>query len=372
MDAEVTIIGAGVIGLAIAAEISRHTSSVFVVERHPYFGMESSSRNSEVIHSGIYYTKGSLKARMCREGRDLLYAYCETHDIPYNRCGKLIVATRKEEFDKLEDIRRTAQANEVTNYRLLVSDEIRELEPNIRAARALYFPSSGIFDSHAFMQSLENESVNNGTDFAYGCKVTGIARLKEKGYSISILDADGTTFDFSSRRIINASGLEAENVALMAGICDDNYRTYLWKGEYFALLNGKHKLIKRLIYPTPEPDITGLGIHTTPDIAGRMKLGPNTIFLPDGKIDYSVNPEHADDFLRNARTFLPFLEPGDLAPDQAGIRPKLQKPGDTARDFIIREESGRGYPGFVNLIGIESPGLTAALSIGKYVQLLLK
>ncbi len=372
MDAEVTIIGAGVVGLAIAAELSRHYTQVFVVERHEHFGMETSSRNSEVIHSGIYYRPGTLKARLCREGRDMLYRYCPEHDIGFRKCGKLIVATERDETAVLEQILETARENHVTDARMISVEEIKEMEPHIRAAGALFFPSSGIVDSHGLMQSLENEAVNNGVNFAYRCEVKDLVRHGNEGYKISILESDDSLFDFSSRLVVNSAGLEAERIARMAGIDDPAYKTWFWKGEYFALLNGKHKLINRLIYPVPEPNTTGLGIHTTPDLAGRQKLGPNTLFLADGKIDYSVDPAHASEFFRKAGRFLPFLEPEDLAPDQAGIRPKLQKPGDPARDFIIREEAERGLPGLVNLIGIESPGLTAALSIATYVRALLK
>lgn len=371
MDAEVTIIGAGVIGLAIAAEVSRHFPSVFVVEKHEKYGMETSSRNSEVIHSGIYYRPGSLKALLCREGRDRLYDYCHEKEIPHRRCGKLIVATREKEKQILEGILATARANEVVDGRLLDPGEATALEPNIRVAWAAFFPSTGIVDVHALMQSLENDAILQGTEFAYNCEVKSISRLQGEGYRIGILDADGQSFDFTTRYLINAAGLFAEQIAAMAGIMGDDYRTFFWKGEYFALLNGKHKLINRLIYPVPELNTTGLGIHTTPDLTGRQKLGPNTIYLEDHRIDYGVEASHAQAFLEKTRAFLPFLEPGDLAPDQAGIRPKRQKPGDPPKDFLIREESERGAQGLVNLVGIESPGLTAALSIGEYVRKLL-
>jgi L-2-hydroxyglutarate oxidase LhgO len=371
MDAEITVIGAGVVGLAVAAELSRHFSPVFVVEKHEKYGMETSSRNSEVIHSGIYYRPGSLKAILCREGRDRLYDYCREKEIPHRRCGKLIVAVREEELGILKDLLATARANDVTDGRLLDAGEANALEPNIRVTGAAFFPSSGIVDVHALMQSLENEAVIQGTEFVYNCEVTGLSVLPGGGFRTEILDADGQTFDFSSRYLVNAAGLFAEQIARMAGISGEEYRTWFWKGEYFALLNGKHKLIDRLIYPVPELNTTGLGIHTTPDMAGRQKLGPNTIFLEDGREDYTVDPSHARDFYEKVKSFLPFLEPGDLTPDQAGIRPKLQRPGEPPRDFLIREESERGAPGLVNLVGIESPGLTAALSIGTYVRKLI-
>ena len=373
VDSEVTIIGAGVVGLAIASELSRYYSRVFVIERHDHFGMETSSRNSEVIHSGIYYRPGTLKARLCREGRDMLYRYCRGHDIGYRKCGKLIVATQKNDIDKLKEILATAHKNDVSDARMITAGEAEKMEPHIRTVQNLFFPSSGIVDIHGLMQSLENESVNRGVDFAYGCEVIGLKQDPgNHEYIISILDTDGSSFDFTSRYVINSAGLGAEKIARMAGIEDPQYKTWFWKGEYFALLNGKHKLINRLVYPVPEPNTTGLGIHTTPDLSGRQKLGPNALFLEDGKIDYSVDPTHAKEFYQKASRFLPFLEPGDLAPDQAGIRPKLQRPGDPARDFIIREEEKKGFPGLVNLIGIESPGLTAALSIGNHVRSLLK
>ncbi len=371
MDAEITIIGAGVIGLAIAAELSRHHPSVFVVERHEKFGMETSSRNSEVIHSGIYYRPGSLKAVLCREGRDRLYDYCREKEIPHRRCGKLIVATKEEEKSILEELLATARANGVTDGQLLDPRETASLEPHIRVAWAAFFPSTGIVDVHALMQSLEHEAVLQGTEFAYGCEVQRITPLAGGGYRIGIRDADGGTFDFSTRRLVNAAGLQAEAIARMAGMEGEAYRTWFWKGEYFALLNGKHKLIDRLIYPVPEINTTGLGIHTTPDMTGRQKLGPNTLFLADGQVDYTVKATHARDFYEKTKAFLPFLEPGDLAPDQAGIRPKRQRPGEPPQDFLIREESERGAPGLVNLVGIESPGLTAALSIGEYVRKLI-
>ncbi len=373
MDAEITIIGAGVVGLAIAAELSGHYSPVFVVERHEKFGMETSSRNSEVIHSGIYYRAGTLKARLCREGRDLLYDYCLKHDIGHKKCGKLIVATSRDETEQLRQLLELARKNKVPDGRIISSGEIKEKEPHIRAVEALFFPSSGIVDIHGLMQSLENESVNNGVEFAYSCEVKGLSwHTESREYTVNIQDADGSAFDFTSRYVINAAGLEAENIARMAGITDPYYTTWFWKGEYFALLNGKHKLVSRLVYPVPEPNTTGLGIHTTPDLSGRIRLGPNTIFMPERKTDYSVDPAHAEEFYRKAGRFLPFLEPQDLAPDQAGIRPKLQKPGETTRDFIINEEGDKGYPGLINLIGIESPGLTAALSIGQYVRQLVE
>ncbi len=358
------------VGLAIAAALKGKVSSLFVIERHEHFGMETSSRNSEVIHSGIYYRPGSLKARLCREGRELLYGYCREKEIPHKRCGKLIVATTSGEKEVLEGILETARANEVLDGELIGKDRISELEPHIQAEYAAFFPSSGIVDVHLLMQALEHEAVRGGAEMVYRTEVTAIQPIGG-GYGVTLREGDGTTFEFTTRHLVNAAGLHAEEVARMAGIGDPTYRTYFWKGEYFALLNGKHKMIERLIYPVPELHTVGLGIHTTPDMQGRQKLGPNTIWLPDKQIDYRVDPTHAKEFFEKTHRFLPFLEPDDLAPDQAGIRPKLQRPGEPSRDFIIREESDRGLPGLVNLIGIESPGLTAALGIGRLVRKML-
>ncbi len=370
MDSEVTIIGAGVVGLALAAEISHRSDSVFVIERHRKFGQESSSRNSEVVHSGIYYPPGSLKARLCIDGREKLYRYCDQHDIAYRKCGKLIVATDDSETDRLMGILKGAQANGVTDTRILDKNEIHKLEPHIEARKGIFFPSSGIVDSYSLMKQLETEAVVNGVNFVYHAEVQQVHRITG-GYEVVIRDADGEQFTFTSEKVVNSAGLSASQIAHSAGIPENIYRVHYWKGEYFSVVNGKHKLVNRLIYPLPEKDVVGLGIHTTVDLDGRLKLGPNALYLQKGELDYSVDPGHAGHFYRVTRKFLPFLEQQDLMPDQAGIRTKFQKPGDPVKDFLIREESDRNLPGLVNLVGIESPGLTACLSIAEYVSELL-
>ncbi len=367
MDFEITIVGAGVAGLAIAARLSRRGGSMVVLEKHTRFGQETSSRNSEVIHSGIYYPQGSLKATLCVRGREMLYEYCRAHEVRFNRCGKLVVATDAEEEAELELILERSRANGVIDGRLIGPDEIMAMEPHIAARRAIHFPSSGIIDSHGLMKSLETESVNNNVTFAYGNELTAIRKIRD-GYELETTTAGGEIFSFTSRTVINAAGLQSDKVAEMAGIRDESYKLYYWKGEYFRIGNGKNRKIKRLIYPVPEKNITGLGVHVTIDLDGGAKLGPNTIFLEDGVIDYTVDETHKSTFYNAAVRFLPFLEAGDLHRDQAGVRPKLQGPGDGFRDFIICEESSRGYPGFINLIGIESPGLTACLAIAEYVE----
>jgi L-2-hydroxyglutarate oxidase LhgO len=368
-DVNITIIGAGVIGLAIAAELSKTYKNIFVLERNSKFGQETSSRNSEVIHSGIYYTTNSLKAKLCVEGRKLLFDYCKQKGIHYKKCGKLIVATNKQEENQLKEILVQSQANGVDDGQLVGKEKIAELEPHIKAQAALYFPSTGIIDTYGLMKQLETDSINNGVEFAYTTEVIAIQKVakdKNINYQIEVKEQQGS-YSFTTNIVINASGLNADVISSMVGIVEKKYKLYYWKGEYFGVGNGKNKLINHLIYPVPNKNATGLGIHATIDLSGGMKLGPNAIYLDNKNIEYSINKNHRKDFFMSASSFLPFLKEEDLHPDQAGIRPKLQQPGDTARDFIITEEMTKGFPKFINLLGMESPGLTACIAIGGYV-----
>lgn len=370
MDAQITIIGAGVIGLAIAQELSESTPGVFVVEKNPLFGQETSSRNSEVIHAGIYYDKGSLKARLCVEGNTLLYEFCKKYDVPHKNCGKLIVATSQEEIGAIEDIRKTAAANGV-DLVTCERDRIKELEPNIDALKALFSPTTGIVDSHCLMKQYETNTINNGGQIAYKDEVTGIRKLKN-GYEITISEADGGKYFFTSSVVINSAGLTSDMVSRMAGINDENLRIWFCKGEYFRVNPPKNRLVTRLVYPVPHHNMEGIGIHVTVDMAGGVKLGPDVTYLESNIYDYKVDSGKEAAFYNSARKFLPFLEPGDISPEMAGIRPKIQKKGEPQRDFYIKEESERGFPGFINLIGMESPGLTSSLAIAKYVKSIVR
>lgn len=370
MDAEITIIGAGVVGLAIAEIVSGKYKNVFLIEKHQSFGQETSSRNSEVIHAGIYYTKDSLKAKLCIEGKWLLYDYCKKYDVPYKNCGKLIVATSEEEIAIIEGIRQTAIKNGVSDLQFLGKDKISELEPNIFAVRALFSPSTGIVDSHSLMKQYETNSINNGCQIVYGSEVTGVERIGS-GYRISLLDADKKDYHFTSKIVINSAGLTADKVSEMVGITDNRLKILFCKGEYFRINPPKNRLINRLVYPVPHHNMEGIGIHVTIDMAGGVKLGPDVKYLDSNIYDYKLTASKQEAFYKSAKKFLPFLEFDDIAPEMAGIRPKIQKPGDPLQDFYIMEESRRGFPGFINLIGMESPGLTSSIAIAKYVEKLI-
>ena len=370
MDAEITIIGAGVIGLAIAEEVSVKHQGVYLLEKHTSFGQETSSRNSEVIHAGIYYTKGSLKAKLCVTGNKLLYEYCRKYDVPHRNCGKLIVATTENEVRIIQGIQQTAALNGV-DLEMYDKDMIHDLEPNIFALRALYSPTTGIVDSHSLMKRYETNMLNNGGQVVYGSEVTGIKKI-EGGYEISLLDSDKAKYSFTSRVLINSAGLTSDKISEMAGICEQNLQIYFCKGEYFRINPPKNRLLNRLVYPVPHHNMEGIGIHVTVDISGGVKLGPDVKYLDSNVYDYTLTPSKQEAFWTSARKFLPFLNYDDIAPEMAGIRPKIQKKGDPLRDFYISEESSKGFPGFINLVGMESPGLTSSIAIAKYVSTLIK
>lgn len=370
-DSEITIIGAGIVGLAIAAKLSEKYSNIFVIEKHHLFGQETSSRNSEVIHAGIYYPKGSLKAKLCVKGKNQLYNFCDKYKLPYSKCGKLIVATNSAEEPALDEIKQKAINNGVDDLKFLTQKEIQKLEPNIAATKALYSPSTGIIESHSFMKQLETLAVNNGTEMVYHTEVKGILKI-EGGYQIELDDADGESFKFTSKIIINAAGLESDLISNMAGMQNEDLKIHFCKGQYFRINPPKNRLLNRLVYPVPDPNMEALGIHITVDLSKGVKLGPDIEYLEKNEYNYKVNLDRQKDFHESVKRILPWLEFDDLAPEMAGIRPKIQKHGGPVRDFYIEEETKQGFPGFVNLIGIESPGLTASLAIADYVQNLLK
>lgn len=368
--AEITIIGAGVIGLAVASRVAGEGRQVYIIEQNDSFGKETSSRNSEIIHSGTYYPPGSLKAETCREGNAILYEICQRYGIGYRKTGKLIVATNDEESGELESLLKNGQQNGVQGLAMLSEGKVKEMEPNVKAIAAIFSPSSGVIDSLALMKYLDYSAREGGARTAYRSRVVGIEKSAD-GYEMTIEDSSGTS-SFPTRVVINCAGLSSDKIAELAGIDIDKagYRLHYCKGEYFSVGNNKSRLVKRPIYPIPEPNIASMGIHATLDIDGRMRLGPNARYIDE--IDYSVDQRQKGDFYESVKGFLPFIEYEDLEPEMAGIRPKLQGPGEPFRDFVIKHEDSRGLPGLIDLIGIESPGLTSAPSIAGYVERLVK
>ncbi|PKN05054.1 MAG: FAD-dependent oxidoreductase [Deltaproteobacteria bacterium HGW-Deltaproteobacteria-9] len=361
-SADVTIIGAGVIGLAIAAEIARPGMNIFILEKNPSPGRGISSRNSEVIHGGMYYPQDSFKATLCVEGRRRLYDIAAKNNIPHRKIGKLIVATEPVETEEVEHLHENAQANGVDSTELISSRRIAEMEPNIRACTALYSPETGIISAHDLMNYFLLQARLNKAELINCTEVMGIEK-EARNYRIFTRNNNGDTFDFASACVINAAGLESDTIANMVG---GNYQLHYCKGDYCSISGVNKSMIKRLIYPVPAKNHVGLGVHLTIDLTGRMKLGPDTTYISRSE-DYNVTAQKAPLFYESARKFLPFLQKENVSPDMAGIRPKLQGPNDSFHDFVIRED----LPGFINLVGMESPGLTASPAIARLVNKIL-
>ena len=363
-EIDVTVIGAGVIGLATAREIAQERKEVFVFEKNRTFGLETSSRNSEVIHAGIYYPEDSLKAKLCVEGKNLLYKLCDKHSIAYKKSGKIIVAADENEIRWLNELYEQGRKNGVDDLALLSRTEVKRLEPNIEARAGLLSPSSGILDSHNLLKFLYNQARERGVSFVFGTEVIGVERTGAR-YKVQIKDRDGVS-DVVARVILNCAGLNSDRIAQLAGIdvTIAGYRLHYCKGEYFSLNSKYRNLVSRLVYPVPEQ--AGHGIHWRQALDGRVLIGPSAHYVE--AIDYAVDETYKKYFYYSVKRFFPFVELGDLAPESAGIRPKLQGPGENFRDFVIAHEEKTGFPGVINLIGIESPGLTATLAIARYVS----
>jgi L-2-hydroxyglutarate oxidase LhgO len=368
MEITTTIVGAGVVGLAVAAELSSTRQGMLILERNQAFGQETSSRNSEVIHAGIYYARNSKKALLCVEGNRLLYGLCERGRIPHRRCGKLIVATQKDEEAILATIQDRARGNGVEDLEMLSARQIKAMEPQVKACAALFSPSTGIIDSHRLMRHYAARAKKNGAQFVPHTTVTRVEKQDDDRYRVHVVYPDGQTDAFSSRWVVNCAGLESDRLAESMGIDIDacGYRLHYWKGEYFSL-DVPPGFIRRLVYPVPQVNHVGLGVHATIDLSDRVKLGPNATYLPDRALDYTVDVQARPSFYEAACRYLPGISVDQLHPEMTGIRPKLQKPGDPPRDFIIAEESSKGFAGVINLIGIESPGLTASPAIARHV-----
>ncbi|RVT51097.1 NAD(P)/FAD-dependent oxidoreductase [Rubrivivax albus] len=365
------VIGAGVVGLACARALARQGHEVVVLEAADAIGTGTSARNSEVIHAGLYYDPGSWKARLCVHGRRQLYAYAAERGIPHRRCGKLIVATAAGQESGLEAIRSRGSACGVDDLAWLTGAQARALEPELQCVAALHSPSTGIVDSHALMLALQGEAEDHGAMLAFKSPVERIVCAPAGGFTVHVGGDEPSVVQ--AHRVVNAAGLHAQTVARrIEGLDAAHVPAQHWaRGHYFALAG--RPAFQRLIYPLPEPG--GLGVHLTLDLAGQMRFGPDVQWVPvtePGAEDYAVDPARAAGFDDAIRRFWPALPTGRLQPAYAGLRPKVSGPGEPAADFVLSGVADHGWPGLVNLFGIESPGLTAALAIGEQVAQMLQ
>lgn len=360
---DAVVIGAGVVGLACAYELSRKLDSVLVLEREVGPGREISSRNSGVVHAGIYYPKDSLKTQLCIDGNRRLYQWCEAHEVPHKHTGKLIVATSPQDEERLRAIARHAKEVGAGELRLMSGAEAREQEPELRCELALHSPTSGVVDVHELIASLVHEIIESDGMVVYHTGVDEIRRTSE-GWLLRTTDSTGSEMEVLADRVVNAAGLSALDVAEKSGLpeAERPWRLYPCKGSYFALGSGAPKTHNSLIYPLPSGG--GLGVHITADITGARRAGPDAEFVDT--IDYSVDESRLGRFAEAVARYLPAIRPEHLTPDYCGIRPKLVGPEGGFADFVITNPASQ--PGMVHLIGIESPGLTAALAIGAHLS----
>jgi L-2-hydroxyglutarate oxidase LhgO len=355
------VVGAGVIGLAVARALALAGREVVVLEAENAPGAHASSRNSEVIHAGIYYATGSLKARLCLAGRPLLYRYCEERGVAHRRCGKLIVAASDAQRPELDELRRRAGRNGVHDLERLSAPELRALEPEVRGAAALLSPSTGIIDSHAYMLALQGDAQARGATVVLRSPVLG-GRAVAGGIELDVGGGE-SAMTVLAACVVNSAGLGAQSLARrIRGLAADCVPPcHYAKGSYFTLAG--RSPFTRLVYPLPEA--AGLGVHVTLDLAGRARFGPDVEWVD--AIDYRVDPARSQAFYRAIRRYWPTLPDGALVPAYAGIRPKIQAPDEPAHDFLIQGPAAHGVPGLVNLYGMESPGLTASLAIAGHV-----
>ena len=355
IEFDAIVIGAGVLGLAIANELCDVFDNIIVIEKESNFGQHVSSRHSGVVHSGIYYKSGSLKAKLCVEGNKLLYDYAETNKIDYLDCGKLVVGHNDSDLEKLETLLENGRLNGVQGLNLLSHQEASKIQPGIKCQNALWVPSTGIIDSHGLMAQLEREVISKDCLVYYNSEVVSIEKVDSK-YTLSLKDQSDM---IKSPIVINSAGLWCDSVAKMVGI--DKYQIHYCKGDYYQ--SNKYRDLKCLIYPLP--DKIGLGIHTVLQLNGSVSFGHNANYV--NKIDYSIDDRHLDVFHSSINEYLD-IDKKDLKVDYSGIRPKPFAEDEEPKDFVIQDEVDRGFPNFINLIGIESPGLTSSLAIGRYVK----
>jgi L-2-hydroxyglutarate oxidase LhgO len=362
-EVDAVVIGAGVIGLAVARALALQGREVMVLESADGIGTGTSSRNSEVVHAGIYYPQGSLKARLCVEGKTLLYSYCEQRGVGHSRCGKLIVATQASQLGQLQAIIDKAAANGVHDLVLLSGEQARNMEPQLECVAAVHSPSTGIVDSHGLMLALQGDLQAAGGMVVLNSPLAHASCAQE---AITLVAVDGTVL--RARSVVNAAGLQAQVLARRFAGLDAQHvpPSHYAKGNYFTLTG--RSPFSRLIYPVPEA--AGLGVHLTLDLGGQAKFGPDVQWV-DSPDDLVVDPARGEAFYAEVRKYWPGLLDGSLQAGYAGIRPKMQSPSEPAKDFLIQGPSAHGVPGLVNLFGIESPGLTSALAIGRCVAKML-
>lgn len=358
--ANVVVVGAGVVGLAVAARLSENTPALYILEKNQRFGQETSSHNSGVVHSGIHYPTGTLKAELCVKGNAMIYEICEQHHIAYRKLGKLTVAVSAEEIAELERLRTTGEANGVDGLRFLDRTEVQKREPGVEVEQALYSPSTGIVEPDELMYYFYAHAHQNGAVLVPETEVTRLEQV-DAGYALHGISV-GEPFNIAAKTVINCAGLHADKLAALAGLDVGTlrYRIHYCKGDYFRV-TGKPP-VQMLVYPVPQT--AGLGIHLTPDLGGSVRVGPNAYYVD--AIDYEVQ-SNEQEFCDDVARYLPRIRERRLQVDSAGVRPKLQGPNDSFRDFVIRHEADRGLFGFINLVGIESPGLTAAPAIAELV-----
>ncbi len=374
MDADVAIIGAGVVGLAIAQELAA-TRQVVVIDRHGGYGYETSSHNSGVVHAGIYYPSGSLKHTLCIEGNALLYEWCASHGVRINRLGKLIVAVDESELDALAGVEAQAAANGVAGMeRIEDHGRLKELEPSVRCVAALWSSTTGVVDQSGLMASYAAAAIEHSAWIALKHEVGAVTRI-EGGFELTMLGPDDIETTITAETLINSAGLGAPTIATMLGYPLDGenaqvpvLRQHVNKGRYFDIIEPERaRAIKHLVYPVPEHTKGGLGVHVTLDVDGGVHLGPDTEWLDDNAVlDYRSDDLRRADFHAAASRYLPSLEIDDLAAGQVGYRPKLQAPGAPQADFLIWRDGP-----YIHLGGIESPGMTASLALAKKVAALL-
>ncbi len=361
---QTVVAGAGVVGLAVARRLALAGHETVVLEADAAIGGGISSRNSEVVHAGLYYPAGSLKARCCVAGRAALYDFCASHGVPCERIGKLIVATDDSEIDALHDIRRKAAANGVRDLRWIDAAAARALEPAVRCRAALLSPATGIVDSHALMLALRGDAEEHGALVALASPLLG-GRLEDGAIRLRVGGAE--PMELRCRNLVNCAGLQAQSLAAsLQGLASASIPPrHLAKGNYFTLSGPSP--FRRLIYPVPVPG--GLGVHATLDLGRQVKFGPDVEWID--RLDYHLDPRRAASFYGAVRRYWPGLPDGALRPGYVGVRPKLHRQGEPAADFVVQGPRAHGVPGLVNLYGIESPGLTSALALADHVAELL-